>query len=106
MSEPLLFVDKRECVCCARGASALKRTPIPGEPVVMSATTYLWRRVPGSKGQTKAAPSIRICEECFILARRGSFFGVSKQGKAILNAVLESWARCYSAMTDGEKNVA
>ena len=98
-AQPLLIPKTRECVCCHRSATPLKRQP--GEPNVMAVSLTIYRKGNG-KGQLKAAPKVNICEECFVRALAPAMFGVSREGKSLLLGIRESLSGCYSALVEDD----
>lgn len=94
-----LFQQSRECVCCGR--SSQHRTPRVGEPVIISISFVIYRKAAG-KGITKAAPAVRVCEECFgrVLAGPRLFRGA--EGQKFLRAAVDSLNSRYSDILSAE----
>jgi hypothetical protein len=94
-----LFVETRQCICCDRTATPLKRKP--GEPNVMAVSMTIYRHGTG-KGVLRAARRVQVCEECFIKALASSMFGMSKEARDLLAGLRQSLSDCYSTLVDDE----
>lgn len=94
-----LFQPSRACVCCGR--SSQHRKPRPGEPVIVSISFVIYRKAAG-KGVTKAAPAVRVCEECLTRVLAGPRLFRGAEGQKFLRAAAESLNARYSDILSAE----
>lgn len=97
MREAKIFPDRRACLVCGCEARALARSPIAGEPRILSISGTLYRKGEG-KGAQQAAPAVRICEPCLVRALAGGFFGAGSAGRKLWAALRGSLAHAYNSI--------
>jgi hypothetical protein len=96
---PTLYHPKRTCCVCKSEATGNTRTPIAGEPNIISISFVIYRRGTG-KGELRGAQRVQVCEDCLTKSLHFAKKGIDSK---LWEAIKESLQNRYSGMCEGDK---